>query len=170
MRKKTSFINDLKEFFLLSPEVGKICLMQFFTWIGTMCMMIFFTQYTIHTIYGVPDLTSVSEAVKNQFANATLSGTNLSSIGFAAFNLICFIISIPIGLLSSKFGNKKVHIVALLSMALSFLGLTFVKDIPSVMFFHGACRHWLGKHIISSFCNVISIYKTWNRRLCNGNI
>ena len=133
----SSFFNDLKEFFLLSPEVGKICWMQFFTWIGTMCMMIFFTQYTIHTIYGVPDLTSVSEAVKTQFEQATLNGTNLSSIGFATFNLICFIISIPIGILSSKFGNKKVHIISLLSMALSFLGLTFVKDIPSVMFFMG---------------------------------
>ena len=41
--KEPSFWDSLKNFFALSPEVGKICTMQFFTWIGTMCMMIFFT-------------------------------------------------------------------------------------------------------------------------------
>ena len=40
-----NFIQSLKDFFALSPEVGKICWMQFFTWIGNMCMMIYFTQY-----------------------------------------------------------------------------------------------------------------------------
>ena len=91
--KKESFIDSIKEFFALSPEVSKICLMQFFTWIGTMCMMIFFTQYSVHTIFGVPDIA----AAGSDFKNATLDGTNFSSICFAIFNLICFLVAIPIG-------------------------------------------------------------------------
>ena len=36
--KKDGFWKSMTEFFLLSPEVSKICLMQFFTWIGMMCL------------------------------------------------------------------------------------------------------------------------------------
>lgn len=54
--EKFDFIKSLKEFFALSPEVGKICWMQFFTWIGNMCMMIYFTQYCVHTVFGVPGI------------------------------------------------------------------------------------------------------------------
>lgn len=36
--EEKSFLQSLKEFFALSPEISKICTMQFFTWIGTMCM------------------------------------------------------------------------------------------------------------------------------------
>ena len=53
---QVGFWQSMKEFFALSPEVSKICIMQFFTWIGMMCMMIFFTNFAIHTVYGVPDL------------------------------------------------------------------------------------------------------------------
>ena len=59
--EKFNFIQSLKDFFALSPEVGKICWMQFFTWIGNMCMMIYFTQYAVHTVFGVPDLSEVTE-------------------------------------------------------------------------------------------------------------
>ena len=133
--KHASFWQSLKDFFALSPEVGKICWMQFFTWIGTMCMMIFFTHYSVHTVYGVPDLTSVSESVKNTYANANLSGTNFSSICFAIFNLICFVVAIPIGILSAKYGNKKVHIISILSMILAYLvmGLCHNKIIVASM-------------------------------------
>ena len=123
-----SFLTSLKEFFELSPEVSKICTMQFFTWIGTMCMMIFFTQYAVHTIFGVPDLTSVSEEVKNAYATASLNGTNFSSICFAIFNLVCFLVAIPIGILSSKYTNKKVHTISLITMVLAYLGMGFSSN------------------------------------------
>ncbi|MBQ7765007.1 MFS transporter [bacterium] len=126
--EKFNFIQSLKDFFALSPEVGKICWMQFFTWIGNMCMMIYFTQYAIHTVFGVPDLSEVSEAVKATFDSAILSGTNFSSICFAIFNLVCFLVAIPIGILSVKYGNKKVHIISMLSMALAFLGMAFTTN------------------------------------------
>ena len=85
VQNNLSFWQSLTEFFALSPEVSKICTMQFFTWIGTMCMMIFFTQYAVHTIYCVPDLTTVSESTKELYAQATLTGTNFSSICFKRF-------------------------------------------------------------------------------------
>ena len=131
-QNNVSFWQSLKEFFALSPEVSKICTMQFFTWIGTMCMMIFFTQYAVHTIYCVPDLTTVSEYTKELYAQATLTGTNFSSICFAIFNLICFIVAIPIGFLSAKFSNKKVHIISIITMILAYLGMFFAKDPKAV--------------------------------------
>lgn len=127
-KEKFDFIKSLKEFFALSPEVGKICWMQFFTWIGNMCMMIYFTQYAIHTVYGVPDLSNVPEAVKASFEGAVAAGTNFSSICFAIFNLVCFLVAIPIGILSVKFGNKKIHVISMISMALAFLGMAFTKN------------------------------------------
>lgn len=131
-QNNVSFWQSLKEFFALSPEVSKICTMQFFTWIGTMCMMIFFTQYAVHTIYCVPDLTTVSESTKELYAQATLTGTNFSSICFAIFNLICFIVAIPIGFLSAKFSNKKVHIISIITMILAYWGMFFAKDPKAV--------------------------------------
>ena len=132
VQNNVSFWQSLKEFFALSPEVSKICTMQFFTWIGTMCMMIFFTQYAVHTIYCVPDLTTVSESTKELYAQATLTGTNFSSICFAIFNLICFIVAIPIGFLSAKFSNKKVHIISIITMIFAYLGMFFAKDPKAV--------------------------------------
>ena len=126
--EKFDFIKSLKDFFALSPEVGKICWMQFFTWIGNMCMMIYFTQYAVHTVFGVPDLSEVSEAVKTSFDAAVLTGTNFSSICFAIFNLVCFLVAIPIGILSVKYGNKKVHIISMLSMALAFIGMAITTN------------------------------------------
>lgn len=130
--EEKSFLQSLKEFFALSPEISKICTMQFFTWIGTMCMMIFFTQYAVHTIYFVPDLTTASEAAKEAYASATLSGTNFSSICFAIFNLICFVVAIPIGFLSAKYSNKKVHIISIITMILAYLGMFIVREPKAV--------------------------------------
>ena len=127
-KTEDTFLDSLKNFFAMSPEVSKICLMQFFTWIGTMCMMINFTQYAIHTVYGVPDLSSAAEGVKLQFSQAVLNGTNFSSISFAIFNLVCFLVAIPIGVLSAKYGNKKVHIISMISMIFAYLGMAFVKN------------------------------------------
>ena len=129
---KTNFIEALKEFFAMSPEVSKICLMQFFTWIGTMCMMIFFTQYSVHTLFGVPDLTTASETANRLYEDAVVNGTNFSSICFAIFNFICFIVAIPIGVLAGKYGNKKVHIISLISMVLAYLGMALTANTYAV--------------------------------------
>ena len=126
--KEDNFLDSMKNFFLMSPEVSKICLIQFFTWMSTMCMLIFFTQYSVHTLFGVPDLTSASETARHTFEDAVVNGTNFSSICFAIFNLICFLVAIPIGALAEKFGNKKVHIISLLSMVVAYLGMAFTAN------------------------------------------
>lgn len=120
-KDEVGFWQSMKEFFSLSPEVSKICIMQFFTWIGTMCLLIFFTNFAIHTVYGVPDLTKLATDVQQTYLAAQTSATNYSSICFAIFNLICFVIAVPIGFFAGKFGNKKVHIISLLSMALAYV-------------------------------------------------
>ncbi|MBE7702475.1 MAG: SLC45 family MFS transporter [Cyanobacteria bacterium SIG28] len=126
--EKFNFIKSLKDFFALSPEVGKICWMQFFTWIGNMCMMIYFTQYAVHRVFGVPDLSDVHETIKASYDAVVLAATNYSSVCFALFNLVCFLVAIPIGVLSVKYGNKKVHIISMISMALAFIGMAFTVD------------------------------------------
>lgn len=130
---KSSFIKDFKLFFQSSPEVIKICCVQFFTWIGVMSLFIFFTQFSIHTVFNIPDLTEVSDAVIEQYAAATANATNFSSVCFAIFNLVCFIVSIPIGILSTKFGNKKVHLVAIASMAFAYLLMAFTVNSKLIM-------------------------------------
>lgn len=135
--KKPTFIDNFKTFLQSSPEVYKICMMQFFTWIGVMCMFIFFTQFSIHTIFNVPDLTSVSDALVLQYEDATANATNFSSICFAVLNLVCFLVSIPIGLLSTKFGNKKVHAIALLTMTLAYLLMAVTKNPKAIMLLMG---------------------------------
>ncbi len=132
-KEKFSFFQSLKDFFALSPEVSKICLMQFFTWIGTMCLLINFTQYAIHTVFQIPDLSDASEMAKQIFESKTLVATNFSSVCFAVFNLICFLVAIPIGFLSAKYGNKKVHIISLISMALAYLGMGLTHNHKAVI-------------------------------------
>jgi maltose/moltooligosaccharide transporter len=100
-------------------------------------MMIYFTQYAIHRVYGVPDLSNVTDAVKATFDSAVLAGTNFSSICFAIFNLVCFLVAIPIGVLSVKYGNKKIHIISMISMALAFLGMAFTTNTKLVAILMG---------------------------------
>lgn len=125
VKDTTPFMKKLKDFFTSSPEVTKICIMQLFTWVGIMSLFIFFTQYVTHTVFNIPDLTNATEEVKNLYAVKLSTATNFSSICFAIQNLICFIVAIPIGLLSTKFGNKKVHFISLISLVLAFLGMGF---------------------------------------------
>ena len=129
---KDGFWKSMVDFFKLSPEVAKVCTIQLFSWIGVMSMFIFFTQFAIHNVFGVPELSNVTVAVKKSFENAINQGTNFSSISFAIFNLVCFIVSLPIGILSSKIGNKKVHAISLSIMGLSFLAMTFTTNVKLV--------------------------------------
>ncbi len=133
--QEKSFIENFKEFFASSPEVFKICLVQFFTWIGVMSMFIFFTQFSVHTVYAVPDLTNVPDEIQTYYDSTIAIATNFSSICFAIFNLVCFMVSLPIGILSTKFGNKKVHMTALAIMAVSYLMMVFTNNPKLIMLF-----------------------------------
>ena len=127
-KSEVSFWQSLKEFFLLSPEVKKICTMQFFTWIGMMCLLIYITPFVIHTVYGVPDIAvePVAQSLKDTAQNYAL-------ICLAVFNLVCFLVAIPIGKLADKFGNKKVHIISMLSMVVAYLCLAFFRTSPAAV-------------------------------------
>ncbi len=131
--KSAGFITNLLNFFKSSPEVGKICVVQFFTWIGIMSMFIFFTQYSIHTIFKIPDLTLTPEDIKKTYEALVPQATNFASICFAIFNLVCFVVSIPIGILSSRLGNKNIHATALIITALAFLGMGFFTSTKVVL-------------------------------------
>ena len=135
--KKPTFVDNFKVFLQSSPEVYKICAMQFFTWIGVMCMFIFFTQFAIHTVYGVPDLTNVPADMKAQFDSAIANATNFSSICFAILNLVCFVVSIPIGELATKMGNKKVHMISLITMTLAYVLMTLTSNSKAIMLLMG---------------------------------
>lgn len=122
--EKISFWASLKDFLTTSPEIIKICTLQFFTWIGTMCLMLYFTLFVVHNLFGVPDI--LAAGVDGSIYEATrLAGTNFALICMALFNLVCFIVSIPIGFLSVKFGNKVIHAIALLSMVIAYIILGF---------------------------------------------
>ena len=123
-----SFAENVKEFLTTSPEVGKICLIQFFTWIGMMCLMIFFTQFVVHILYQIPDTTGLTKELIDTYAQKQAEAQNFSSICFAFFNLICFIIAIPIAKLAETIGNKKVHCMSLLIMAVAYLLMTFAHN------------------------------------------
>lgn len=131
--EKVGFWQSMREFFALSPEVSKICLMQFFTWIGMMCLLIYFTDFAIHTVFGVPDLAKAPQDVKQLFHTTSMHATYYSQICFAIFNLVCFLIAIPIGKIAEKFGNRKVHIICLISMAFAYLCMGLFKTSPVVV-------------------------------------
>jgi len=129
---KLNYWQALVGFFRLSPEVTKICLIQLFSWIGVMSMFIFFTQFSVHNIFAVPDITNATEAIKKSYEAAMSQGTNFASISFAIFNLVCFLVSLPIGIISSRIGNKKVHAFSLFTMGLAFAAMTFTTNIKLV--------------------------------------
>ena len=127
-----SFMEAIKDFLTTSPEIVKICVLQFFTWIGMMCLLLYFTLFVVHNLYGVPDIAG-SGVDLSSFDSVKLAGTNFALICLALFNLVCFIVSIPIGFLSTKFGNKIVHATALFSMAIAYLILAFSHSNIPVM-------------------------------------
>jgi len=127
------FIENVKEFMNASPEVGKICLAQFFAWIGLMSMMIFFTQFVVHILYGVPNLALMPEKFIVAFEQRQVEAQNFSSICFAFFNLICFIIAIPIAKMAEIRGPKRVHAGALMSMALAYFLIACLPNQVTVL-------------------------------------
>ncbi len=138
--KKTvskSFVQNVKEFLNTSPEVGKICIIQFFTWIGLMSLMIFFTQYVVHILYQIPNTADLPQNIIQTFEAKQTEAQNFASICFAFFNLICFVIAIPIAKMAEKQGNKRVHSISLLSMAVAYLMMALVPSNAVVLFAMG---------------------------------
>ena len=97
-----------------------------------MCLLLYFTLFVVHNLYGVPDIAASN--VDEGFLEATkLSATNFALISLALFNLVCFVVSIPIGILSTKFGNKIIHAISMFIMAISYIILAFSHTGAMVM-------------------------------------
>ncbi len=111
-------------------EIGKICGMHYFTWLGIMCLFIYFNNYVVHNIYLVPDLAGAAPDIKEFYEPIVLKATNLSGLAFAMFNLVCVLASIPLGILCGKFGKKNVHAFSLACMGTAFLGTAFFANSP----------------------------------------
>lgn len=154
IEEEKTFIQNFKEFFTCSLEVPKICTVQFFTWIAIMAVNIYFTQFIVHKVMAIPEIGAgdiqtkiayISQLLGNpdvtaamakaEFESRMLTATNFAALCFAAYNLVCFVVSLPIGYLSSKFGNKPVHIVSLMIMSLSYAGIAFSTDQTHIIIF-----------------------------------
>jgi len=132
-----SFVENVKDFLNSSPEVVKICIIQFFTWIGLMSLLIFFTQYVTHILYQVPNTANLTENIIETFNLKQIEAQNFASLCFALFNLICFIVAIPIAKMAEKNGNKRVHAISLLLMAVAYLLMSFEPSKTTVLFAMG---------------------------------
>lgn len=90
-KKKESLLDSYKKFLKCSPEIHKICGVQFLTWLGIMCMFIYLTPYTVHFIYKVPDMSSgvykVQEEMHKGFTEVQ-DATKKDSKNLIASNLI----------------------------------------------------------------------------------
>lgn len=116
-----------------SKEIYKVCAIQFFTWLGLMSMFMYFNNFVVHNIFQIPDLSVATEAVKASFNTQVLAATNVSGTGFAVFNAVCMLISLPIGYFCNILGKKNVHTFALATMGLGLLGLAFVAKTTIVV-------------------------------------
>ncbi|MEB3245085.1 MAG: MFS transporter [Vampirovibrionales bacterium] len=119
-----------KNFAAASPEIHKISAVQFFTWVALMGMFIYLTPYVTHHVFKVPDLTRpelFSAAQMAGFKTLEKTATNTTQQAFAAFNLVCLLLSLPLGYLTTKFGKKPVLSFALLTMAAGFLTAPFIS-------------------------------------------
>jgi MFS family permease len=56
--KKSGLLETFQAFLKSGPELHKLCVVQFFTWVGVMCMFIYLTPYMVHHVYQVPDLSA----------------------------------------------------------------------------------------------------------------
>ncbi len=133
--KKTAskpFIENVKDFLSSSGEVGKICTIQFFTWIGLMSLLIFFTQYVVHILYQVPNTVGLEDNVISIFEKTQIEAQNFAQICFAFFNLICFVVAIPIAKMAEIKGNKRVHATSLAIMAFAYLLMACLPNKVSV--------------------------------------
>lgn len=82
-KKKESIAASYKKFLSCNREIHKICGVQFLTWMGIMCMFIYLTQYTVHYIYKLPDMSTEEYKViksEHQILNGMISNIDNDKI------------------------------------------------------------------------------------------
>lgn len=100
----------------LTPNQWVLCLAHSFTWFGLMCMYIFFAIFVPKYTFGAFQPGSP----------IYVQGVQWASLGLAVLNLACFLFSPFIDRLCNRFGNKMVHSMAQLGMAIGLVGIYFL--------------------------------------------
>jgi maltose/moltooligosaccharide transporter len=122
--KPPSFFDGLKVLLAASPDVYKLCGVQFFTWIGVMCMFMYLTQFMIHNIYQLPDFSTALGKLALQahpeWHALQSQAVTMTQVSLVAFNLTSLVLAVPLGLLANRWGRKRVHSLALLMMSAAF--------------------------------------------------
>jgi maltose/moltooligosaccharide transporter len=122
--KPPSLLDGLKALLKASPEVYKLCAVQFFTWIGIMCMFMYLTQFMIHSIYQLPDFSTeagkLALAANPAWEALQSQAVTMTQVSLVAFNLTSLLLAVPLGMLANRIGRKRVHSIALLLMAAAF--------------------------------------------------
>jgi maltose/moltooligosaccharide transporter len=122
--KPPSLLDGLKALLKASPEVYKLCAVQFFTWVGIMCMFMYLTQFMIHSIYQLPDFSTeagkLALAANPAWEALQSQAVTMTQVSLVAFNLTSLLLAVPLGMLANRIGRKRVHSIALLLMAAAF--------------------------------------------------
>lgn len=67
---KPSLWSAFAVFAKANPEIHKISAVQFFTWLALMCMFIYFTPFVVHSVYQLPDASTVAYKQEQAFYQA----------------------------------------------------------------------------------------------------
>jgi maltose/moltooligosaccharide transporter len=105
----------------MPSEMKKLALVQFFTWFGFFCLFIYFSTTVARNVF---------HALPN--TEAYNQGIAWASFCFLALNMVCFLSSALLGVLSNFFRKKDLHTLALCLGGLSLIGMAFAGS-PLVM-------------------------------------
>lgn len=111
-----SFSETWKIVLKMPENMRKLCLVHSFTWFSFFCMFIFFSPMVAANVFGAQPNTPEYD-----------KGIAWASLCYLALNLVCFISSPVLGILTKHFRNKSVHRVNLVLGSLAFLSMIMVR-------------------------------------------
>lgn len=113
----------------MHPEAKKLCWANGLTWFGAQCMFVFFPLYIVHNIFGATDPDSA----------LYIAGRQHVSSAWLAYYVVCFVASLFVGKLSSRYSMKSIHTVGLSCMALSLFFMYFAATPIQALIAMGVC-------------------------------
>jgi MFS family permease len=55
---KVSLSASFRQYWQSNPNIRKLSMVQFFTWLGVMCLFIYLTPFVVHSVYQIPDMST----------------------------------------------------------------------------------------------------------------
>jgi maltose/moltooligosaccharide transporter len=117
------FASELVHGLVLMPKtMRQLAVVQFFTWIALFCMWIYWTPATARQVFGgnPADETAWNKVIETAGA--------WTGVCFATYNLVCFIFSFLLLLISRVVSARTIHIVCLLIGAAGLVSVRFITD------------------------------------------